>query len=158
MMQSVPCTLDHLIAIRDDAREKGITAVDAYRNYAARYLDEGPAIAVIETEDGRVLGCGGLRVQWQGMGEAWIVLSLAAIAKSTTEQFQHYRKAAYTIAGDFLRDVCGDMIRIQAHVRVDDAVAIQFAERLGFAREGLLKKFGMDGADHYIYAIVKGES
>ncbi len=156
MIRSVPCTIDHMMEIRGDAREKNVAAFSMFTEWAARYLKEGPAIAAIETDDGRVLGCGGVRLLWSGTGEAWILLSLDAIAKSTQEQFSHYRKSAYTIAGDLLNDICGDLTRIQAHVRADDEIGIRFVERLGFVREGLMRKFGPDGSDHYLYAIVRG--
>jgi len=46
-------------------------------------------------------------------------------------------------------------VRIQAVVRTDWLVAIRFIERLGFKREGLMKKFGPDGNDFYLYGRIK---
>ena len=47
-----------------------------------------------------------------------------------------------------------DLWRIQASVHTTDEQSIKFAEWMGFENEGLMKKFGPDGADYYRFARV----
>lgn len=44
--------------------------------------------------------------------------------------------------------------RIQWEVRADYPMGCKWAESLGLKREGLMAKWGPDGADHYLYARV----
>lgn len=44
--------------------------------------------------------------------------------------------------------------RIQVDVRVDYMEGQKWVESLGFNREGVMKRFGPNGADHYLYAKV----
>jgi len=46
-------------------------------------------------------------------------------------------------------------IRVQANCLVTFKTGIKFVEKLGFLKEGLLKKFGHDGTDYYRYGWVK---
>lgn len=47
--------------------------------------------------------------------------------------------------------------RIQAKVREDFIVGRKFVEKLGLKTEGTLKKFGPDGHDYMMYALLTGE-
>lgn len=44
--------------------------------------------------------------------------------------------------------------RIQWEVKADYEMGCRWAESLGLKREGLMKAWGPDGADHYLYARV----
>lgn len=44
--------------------------------------------------------------------------------------------------------------RVQIDVRSDYLMGQQWAESLGFHREGRMRKYGKDKADHYLYARV----
>lgn len=44
--------------------------------------------------------------------------------------------------------------RIQFEVRATYSMGCRWAESLGMQREGLMRKWGPDGADHYLYARV----
>ena len=41
--------------------------------------------------------------------------------------------------------------RLQVDIRADYQIGCTFAESFGFEREGLMKRFGIDGMDHYLY-------
>lgn len=45
--------------------------------------------------------------------------------------------------------------RIQIEVRKDYTGGQRWAESLGFQQEGLMRKYGPDGSDYYLYARVK---
>ena len=42
--------------------------------------------------------------------------------------------------------------RVQTAVRADFTMGLKFAKWLGLEEEGLMKKYGFDGSDHYRYA------
>lgn len=95
-------------------------------------------------EKGKIYAVGGVIKFWEGAGEAWFVLSdemdlpvysLCATIKHHLDELLKY-----------------DFKRIQATVKHDDEKALRFIEWLGFEREGLLKQFGIEGADYYMYA------
>ncbi len=44
--------------------------------------------------------------------------------------------------------------RLQCESRVDHVEAHRWLERMGFQREGVLRKFGSDGSDYYQYAAI----
>lgn len=45
--------------------------------------------------------------------------------------------------------------RVQAKVKESFAVGRTFVEKLGMEQEGILKKFGPDGADYVMYGLIK---
>jgi RimJ/RimL family protein N-acetyltransferase len=45
--------------------------------------------------------------------------------------------------------------RIAGAVRADAQEAITLAEHFGFEREALMRQYGPDGADYYLYAWVR---
>lgn len=42
--------------------------------------------------------------------------------------------------------------RLQIDIRANDESLIKWADKLGFQQEGLMKKFGQDGSDYFLYA------
>jgi hypothetical protein len=95
-------------------------------------------------EGGKVFACGGVIQLWEGMGEAWFALAdemdlpVFTICKAIKEYLDGLIGAPYK--------------RLQATVKCSDEKAIRFIEWLGFEREGLLRSYGVDGDDYYIYA------
>lgn len=67
---------------------------------------------------------------------------------------KRYTREIYFYAFQFLNDLQLHYARIQTTVRTDWSTAIKFMERLGFKREGLMKKFTAEN-DFYLYARVK---
>ncbi|MEL0098281.1 MAG: hypothetical protein VW907_01850, partial [Opitutae bacterium] len=45
--------------------------------------------------------------------------------------------------------------RVQVNVRADWEVAVRFSKFLGFKEEGLMRKFGPEGADYLRMSIVQ---
>ncbi len=45
-----------------------------------------------------------------------------------------------------------DIKRVEMYVKASFKQAVRWAERLGFQREGLLKNYGIDCCDYYLYA------
>ena len=98
--------------------------------------------------DGRIIMVGGVRWFWEGVGEAWCILH----ARSQGCRFTTYR------ALKILHTTCVNRYkpfnRVQATVRTQWPEAIKMLEKLGYKREGLLRKYCPDGEDVYMYAMV----
>lgn len=98
-------------------------------------------------DEGEYLCAGGVIAFWEGVGEAWFILSdnmdLAKFTICTTVK-------KYL---DILLD--GPFVRIQATIKADDEKSIRFVEWLGFEREGLLRKYGIERADYYLYSRIE---
>jgi hypothetical protein len=99
----------------------------------------GPAISAVV--DDRIIGCAGISAQFFGMGTLW-----GMIAQDAGPHFVRlHRAACRLLESTRLR-------RISASVEVDFQEGCRWLELLGFAREGRMAKYGLDGEDHYLYA------
>tara|TARA_E500000081_G_C6123706_1_gene349552 strand:+ start:449 stop:898 length:450 start_codon:yes stop_codon:yes gene_type:complete len=93
------------------------------------------------------IAAGGICYLWDGVAEGWVLAS--------RDIFKYPIFCAKTIKRrtDLLA-INNKINRIQTAVKSDCDRAIRFAEWLGFKREGLMKKYGPGGTDHYLYAKV----
>jgi len=112
-------------------------------DYQAR---KGLAITVLER--GKPIGVWGAVEIWSGVQEAWFMLE---------EATRRYAIAMTKTAKKFidLKFQDDSLHRLQITVRCDDNRAVKWAECLGFQTEGVMKKYGPDGADFYIMSITK---
>jgi hypothetical protein len=97
--------------------------------------------------DNEIIVIGGIYRMWEGVGEAFSVMSKNAYK---------YPKALFSA---FARNIetgitAGKYRRLQATVKADFGAGIRFLERLGFEREGLMRSWGLDGSDYYMYARI----
>lgn len=106
-------------------------------------LDERTQGIALEV-DGRVLAIGGITRMHEGVGEVWGLLAPAIHAHPI---FLHKAGRRLVAAGHTYR-------RLQATAAARDLRACRWLARLGFEREGLMRAFGPDGADHVRYARV----
>ena len=99
--------------------------------------------------NGTLIASGGLFKIWDGMAEAWFIPS---------ELIKPHRRQVVKQLRDHIDQLSveNDYRRLQATSRSDFSAGQRFLEFLGFEREGLLRKYGPDGADHYLYARVNG--
>jgi len=89
----------------------------------------------------------GMKMVWGKVAEGWVI--------GTDEMWKHPISVAKIIKRDFARIAKEqDIERIQTAVRKDFKTGIRFVEWLGFEREGLMKKWGFDGTDQYMYARI----
>ena len=89
----------------------------------------------------------GMKMVWGKVAEGWVI--------GTDEMWKHPISVAKIIKRDFARIAKEqDIERIQTAVRKDFETGIRFVEWLGFEREGLMKKWGFDGTDQYMYARI----
>ena len=123
----------------------------AYPRREDRYLFEayskhGPAITIFNYD--LVIACGGVACAWPGFGEAWILPSI---------HVKRFKKAFFKVSLGFMEDVFDQLKlrRLQATIREQDKTSIRWINAMGFQREGLLRKFGQGGENHFMYARVK---
>jgi RimJ/RimL family protein N-acetyltransferase len=125
---------------------------------AVAYLDEmerrrrdgrGIAFAVADAASDAVLGACDLRLPSPRLGEVGYLLDPAARGQGAMT-----RALRLAVAWAFA-DL--ELVRVQAFVSPDNAPSIRLLERLGFAREGLLRSYRGPGADRLAYAILPGE-
>jgi hypothetical protein len=95
--------------------------------------------------DGRITGAAGIMELWEGVAELWML---------TTIYFDEYPIACCKEIRKIVDMYAGNFKRLQANVQASDERAIRFIEWLGFESEGIMQKYGVNGADHIRYARV----
>lgn len=107
---------------------------------------ENHAVSVVN--NGHLLGSGGVYPVWPNLGEAWVIPS---------NLIHQHKRIFIQIVRKHLEDMTDKFAftRVQATAKADFPKAQRFLEFLGFEREGLLRKYGVDGSDHILYAKIK---
>lgn len=140
----LPFKTEHLDKL--DIRLPGLVGMDIDRAYdmIPKYRKVGPAFSVF-SDDGLLIVIAGVGIMWEGVGHAWSVPGVYA---------DDYKVSFYKAIKSYLDKVIkeNDLHRVQCYVHVDYVISQKYVEHLGFEREGLLRKFGSDKADYYIYA------
>jgi hypothetical protein len=89
----------------------------------------------------------GMKMIWDGVAEGWVLAS--------SKVWQHPVLVAKAIKKNFARLArLHGIKRVQTAVRADFKMGLKFAKWLGLEEEGLMKKYGFDGSDHYRYARI----
>jgi hypothetical protein len=87
----------------------------------------------------------GMKMIWGQVAEGWVI--------ATSEMWKHPLGVAKAIKKDFARVAKENNItRVQSAIRKDFSEGQRFAEWLGLEKEGLMRKWGFDGSDQYMYA------
>ena len=87
----------------------------------------------------------GMKMVWGQVAEGWVI--------ATSEMWKHPLGVAKAIKKDFARVAKENNItRVQSAIRKDFKEGQRFAEWLGLEKEGLMRKWGFDGSDQYMYA------
>lgn len=141
-MQVVPFQIEHFdrMDITPEINREQRPLFEAYTRV-------GPAITLLDGE--MPIGISGILCgAWKGFGEIWMIPSI---------HVPKYPKASYATAVQFVNYNIEklDLYRLQTTIRENDLKAIRWIERLGFQREGLMRCFGPDKGNHFIYARVK---
>ena len=86
-----------------------------------------------------------MKIIWSGVAEGWVL--------ATKDVLDYPLSVAKAIKKDFARIAKENNInRVQSAIRADYTTGLKFAKWLGLEEEGLMKKFGFDGSDQYMYA------
>jgi hypothetical protein len=104
-------------------------------------------VAITAYLHGRPVACFGYLVMWTGVAEMWLLIE---------ERGRQYGKSL-TRAAITVRDcavLSGNLHRLQITVRCGDIRAVKWANALGFDQEAVLRRYGPDQADFYIFARI----
>ena len=151
MIRLAPFEIEHFDWILPRLRSidaisiQGLDLVE-YRKTLEGMMDSAP-IGSFVTDDGQVAAiCGALK-KWDGVADFWMLTS-----NLVTKFPLSFHKSC--IEGlDFLMSEFG-IHRLQASIAERHVISQKWAHRLGFQPEGLMKAYGPDGANHYLYARV----
>lgn len=93
----------------------------------------------------KICAVAGIVPIWEGCGEAWAIPT-NSITKQKIAVGRHFKRTFDMVARDL------KMRRVQAAVKVDQEEAHKLAKFVGMQEEGLMRKYGPDGADYVRYA------
>ena len=145
-MQLVPFVREHLIDLAEkDRGNPGRQLIGEWRDMADKAIR--PELSWSGVHNGHLVGCGGIIPIWPGLAECWLVGGW----RLPSHKISAVRALTLTLAR-LVRE--NKLRRLQAIVRADWDQAIRFVEFLRFEQEGLLRKYGPDGSDHYVYARI----
>ena len=145
-IEIVPFTGEHAKQILElGMNDVALELKPEHRKYVVDVEDVGMSFTGLLNN--KPIAAGGICYLWDGVAEGWVLAS--------RDIFKYPIFCAKTIKRrtDLLAKN-NKLKRIQTAVKADSDTAIRFAEWLGFKREGLMKNYGPDGADHYLYAKV----
>lgn len=105
----------------------------------------GSLIAFSLMHNNEIVAIGGICEIWPGVGDSFSIMSESAMRypKSLFAAFAANLKVGLKIGG---------FRRVQASVLVGFDAGVRFIEKLGYEREGIMKAWGPDGSDYFLYA------
>jgi hypothetical protein len=133
--------------ILDAAAQRSSTVIGSL-DLILRALDvySLPKHGLAYLEGGEIHAVAGIVPLWEGVGEAWAIPT-KHIGKRKIVIGRHFKNTFHMVANDL------KMRRVQAAVKVGYKEAHNLARFVGMTEEGLMKKYGPDGADYMRYAI-----
>ena len=139
---------DMLSIIADGTKENGLKYYGAgtLEELAQQTEDDGLSVTGIVNDE--IVGCGGIRKLWNGVGEFWLMLSPIT---------NLYPIRTYECIRDGFEQLIeeNDFVRLQAWGRVGFTKAHTLFRHLKFKPEGIARKYTPDGVDCILYAIVE---
>ncbi len=139
---------DMLWIIRQGTKEENIKL---YGTKSLRELAEQTEIdnlSMTGLVDGVIIGCGGIRELWTGVGEVWLMLS---------PEVNRFPIRTGEVILDGMRALIedNDFFRLQGWCRVGFVKAHTLFKHLGFKVEGTARKYTPDKVDCILYAKVE---
>ena len=98
---------------------------------------------------GVIIGCGGVKMLWKGVGEGWVVPSV---------HVKDNKRDCIILCVDTIKKIFEDdpsLNRIQATVVQGFDAGDILAAYAGFSFEGVLRKYGLNGEDFKMFSIVR---
>jgi hypothetical protein len=112
---------------------------DAEMHLLGRTLEiQGEPVAVV-----------GISLHWEGVAYAWAFVNRERIQKHPLAFLRGTRNLLLWAMDAF------QLRRVQATCLTEPPAFHRTLESLGFVREGLMRGYGMDGTDHYLYAFLR---
>lgn len=123
----------------------GVPAWGDLATFARSQIDNGPAGAALI--DDQLAAVAGVVIAWPGMGEAWAVL---------TDLGRRHPMVCHRLVARELRAIIRDyrLHRVQADILRSFQAGRIWASRLGFRKEGMMRRYGPDRADFVRYVLL----
>lgn len=118
---------------------------EGYRDYLQAYAEAGIAYSAVV--EGEIYAMFGVFQLWPGTAEAWLIPSrkidrkAIALHRGSLAFFEHAANEMH-------------IKRLQFTVHTRNERADRWAQRCYFKREGLLRNYGPDGSDYFMYARI----
>ena len=129
----------------DDILKLNLRDKDKVLNIEAMKILLNNGVAYSYFDGNRLIGCAGIAKITDNICEVWAVID---------KDVKRYTREIYYYASALLEVARKSFVRIQATIRTDYSLECHFMERLGYKREGILRKYMADG-DYYMYAKIR---
>lgn len=113
-------------------------------------ISNGPSMTGMDGD--KVVFCMGLIIIKEGVAESWIQVP-DPFFRTSLPHVRFILSSARKYQDYFIRDL--NLRRIAAWIRCDEPRHAAFLEKMGYQREGVMRRFERDGSDCYLYAKVK---
>lgn len=144
----MPFESSHLLEIKLRKLDKQVImgVPDAIERISLQ-AENGIAYSGIDDE-GNVVVIGGVALLWEGVGSGWVI---------TSELFVNHKIWCHRAIRNVLikAESQYNLHRIESLILKDHKISMKWAERLGFSKEGLLRKYDSSKNDYYLFARVK---
>jgi hypothetical protein len=139
---------DMTVIINGGIKEKNIEyyGTGTLEELAQQTEQDGLSMTGIVNDE--IVGCGGIRKLWPGVGETWLMLS-PEVNKYPIRTYECIKEGFEKLIGD------NDFVRLQAWGRIGFTKAHTLFKHLGFKPEGIARKYTPDGVDCILYAKVR---
>ena len=145
----VPFKAEHMLAIIEmGTKEQGLKYYGQGTLSELAQQTEDDGLSVTGFVEGEIVGCGGIRKLWEGVGEMWLMLSPKTNAypiKTGAVILRGFRK--------LIED--NDFRCLMAYGRIGFAKAHTLFRHLGFKPKGKIERYTPDDVDCIIYALIK---
>ncbi|WP_230949701.1 GNAT family N-acetyltransferase [Burkholderia pseudomultivorans] len=135
---------EHVLAV--ELSPQHAAAVGAITRESAERLCAATRVGWAIVEGGVTLGCGGLAEVWENRAQAWTLMSPALMSP---RRFRIVQRMVQGVLDD------APWRRIEMDVDTANTAGAAWIERLGFVREGVRRKYTVDGRDVVLFARVK---
>jgi hypothetical protein len=135
----------HVQAMEDIEGELQYLGDDLIDNLT-RTEEAGPGYTGVFQD--KVIGCGGVRLFWDGVGEAWGIYP-PNFYDNIREVFYYTKTMMNRIIDE------NSLKRVQATARVDYPGAQNWLRHLGFSIECKMKNYCPSGQDTFLYSLLR---
>ena len=142
-LKVVPFKKDHLSTLQ--LRGFELDQLEYIQKYANIY-EQG--IGYSAFDDDKLILCGGVLFPCNGVGEVWTICDICV---------KYYVRELYFYVNLYLNRMIEryKLHRVQAHVLVSYKAGQRFLKRMGFKKEGLLKKYDWNKEDYFLYTRIE---
>lgn len=150
MIEFVQATKADVLSVYPQSPQCAAAALSYGRDVFERDLIPLEDRAIAIRDGGRSVGVYGLVEMWPGVARVWALFSEALLK-------DHPRLLSLHVKRDFERAFQLGFHRIEATAGADHRAGCEFLSWLGFAREGLMRRYSLTGEDMVLYARVCDE-